>query len=879
MKAEYKPRDIEKKWQSQWEKSHIFEVKEDKKRKKFYCLEMYPYPSGSGLHMGHARNYAIGDCFARFKRMQGFNVLYPMGYDSFGLPAENAAIKEGIHPKKYTEQAIKNFISQQKSLGLSYDWSRIIASHMPEYYKWDQWIFLNLLEKGLAYRKKAFVNFCSQCNTVLANEQVVQGKCWRHEDQKIQIKELEQWFFKITQYADELLRDIEKLKGWEEDVKAMQRNWIGKSEGTEINFRIKGTNEIIPIFTTRADTLYGVTFMVFAPEHPLIARWVKGTKYEKEFLKFKREIEKEDKFERTSAEIEKKGLFIGKYAINPVNGKEVPCYVGNFVIYEYGAGAVMAVPAHDQRDFEFAKKYKLPIKVVISPPNFTLRPEKMARAYTSDGTLINSGQFNGANNRDIIEDISKHLEKKKLGKRTVHYKLRDWLISRQRYWGCPIPIIYCNNCGIVPVPEKNLPVLLPEKVDFRTGGNPLSTNKEFVNVKCPKCGKAAKRETDTMDVFVDSSWYFLRYCDAKNAREIFSKEKVIYWMPIDQYIGGKEHATGHLIYFRFFTKFLRDLGLLKVDEPAPNLFNQGMLHKGGVVMSKSKGNVVTQEEIESKYGVDTARFFLLFVASPGKDMEWSDLEIEGSFRFINKFYRLLENTGSKSSRAVESRLNRLVNEVTEHIENFEFNLVLVKIVEFVNYLSKSQYTKKDLEMLTSLLSPFIPHVCEEVWHKLGNKSFASLERWPSSNEKKIDLELEEQENIIEKTREDLINVLKLVKIAKPKEVILYVASDWKYSLYKRVKHEVERGNRNVSDIIKQLTREKEFKGNESEIARLVQNLIKDPSKISSVILNEKEEAEALKNSIKMFEKEFKFKFKVEKDNGKAFPGKPGILVG
>jgi len=707
---------IARKWQKKWQEEKIFEVKEEPKKKKYYVLEMYPYPSGSGLHMGHARNYCIGDCHARYKRMKGYNVLYPMGYDSFGLPAENAAIAEKSHPKIFTENAIKNFVKQQKELGLSYDWSRIIASHTPEYYKWDQWIFLKMYEKGLAYKKLAIVNWCPKCSTVLANEQVHNGKCWRHTEQNVKVKELSQWFFKITNYADELLEGLDKLKGWSDDVKTMQRNWIGKSYGTKIHFKIEGTKDMIPVFTTRSDTLFGVTFMVYAPEHPKVLELVKGTKYESGVKKFIRKVVVEDKFTRTAEDKEKEGMFIGKYAINPVNDERIPIYIGNFVLLGYGAGAIMAVPAHDQRDFEFAKKYNIPIRAVITPQDYELKPEKMTRAYLDDGILINSGDFNGMNNKEAIDEITKFLSKKGYGKKTKQYKLRDWLISRQRFWGCPIPIIYCDKCGTVPIAEKELPVKLPENIKFSGKGNPLESANSFVNAKCPKCNGPARRETDTMDTFVDSSWYFLRYCDAKNNKEIFDKKKVAYWMPIDMYIGGKEHATMHLIYFRFLTKFLRDLGLIKIDEPTLNLFNQGMLHRGEVVMSKSKGNVVTQEEIAEKYGIDTARFFLLFVARPDKEMEWDDKAIMGSYRFLNKVSSLTEkkiinNNDAKS----ESKMHKTIKLVTENIENFKFNTSLVHLMDFVNYLSvKNELSKDALEAVALLLNPFAPHLSEEL---------------------------------------------------------------------------------------------------------------------------------------------------------------------
>ncbi len=870
---------ISKRWQKKWEEKGVFKVKEDPKKKKYYVLEMYPYPSGSGLHMGHARNYCIGDCYARFKRMQGFNVLYPMGYDSFGLPAENAAIKEKSHPKIFTEKSIKNFIKQQKELGLSYDWSRMIASHTPEYYKWDQWIFLKMYEKGLVYKKEAVVNWCPQCNTVLANEQVHNGKCWRHTEQNVTVKELSQWFFKITDYADELLKDIDKLK-WNEDVKTMQRNWIGKSHGTEIHFKIEGTNDIIPIFTTRADTLFGVTFMVYAPEHPKVVELVKGTKYENSVKKFIEKVVLEDRFTRTAEDKEKEGMFIGKYAINPVNNEKVPIYIGNFVVLEYGAGCVMAVPAHDQRDFEFAKKYNIPIRVVITPEDYELKPEKMTRAYLDDGVLINSGNFNGINNKDAVDDITKFLNKKGLGKKTVQYKLRDWLISRQRFWGCPIPIVYCDKCGIVPVPEKKLPVKLPENVKFSGKGNPLERCKEFVNVKCPKCNGKARRETDTMDTFVDSSWYFLRYCDAKNNKEIFDKKKVAYWMPIDIYIGGKEHATMHLIYFRFFIKFLRDIGLLKIDEPTLHLFNQGMLHKNGVVMSKSKGNVVTQVGIAEKFGIDTARLFLLFVAGPDKDMEWDDKAILGSYRFLTKVAAL---TGKKITNnkdiKLENKMHKTIKLATEKIENFKFNSALVDLMEFVNYLSsRNELTKESLEAVALLLNPFTPHLSEEIWGKTGKKQFASLQKWPKYDEKKINKKMDAEDDLIQNTISDIMAVMRLAKVQKPMKIMLFTAEKWKYDFFKKLKKEIEK-TRNIGEIIKAVM----IKEHGNEVSALVPKLVKDPTKIPEAIIEN--EFDILNENKKVIEKEFNCEVEIikaeESKEGKAkqaMPGKVAILI-
>jgi len=896
---------IASKWQKKWESSKIFEVKEDPKKKKFYVLEMYPYPSDSKLHMGHARNYCIGDAHARFKRMQGFNVLQPMGYDSFGLPAENAAIKYKSHPKIFIDKAIESFMKQQKALGLSYDWSRLIMSHDPNYYKWDQWIFLKMYEKGLVYKKKSVVNWCPKCNTVLANEQVHNGKCWRHETTNVEVKDLEQWFLKITNYADELLKDIEKLKGWQEDVKIMQKNWIGKSQGAEIIFPIENSDKTLKVFTTRPDTFFGITFLVYAPEHPDVMDLVKGTEYETKVKEFIRKVLLEDRFQRTAEDREKEGMFIGKYAINPITKEKIPIYIANFVLYEYGTGAIIAVPAHDERDFQFAKtmnakmrsgpqksegffrEYKIPIKVILNPPDYELDPEKMTRSYMGDGIMVNSQKFNGMNNRDAIPEFIKFFEKNNCGKSTTQYKLRDWLISRQRFWGCPIPIVYCEKCGIVPVPEKDLPVKLPENYKFTIGkGNPLEHCREFINTKCPKCSQKAKRETDTMDTFVDSSWYFLRYTDPKNNKLPFDPKKAAYWMPVDTYIGGKEHATMHLIYFRFFTKFLRDINLLKIDEPAPNLFNQGMLHKNGVVMSKSKGNVVIPEEIAKKYGIDTARLFLLFVASPDKDMEWSDEGIEGSFRFVNKFYHLIkEKKKTKEITKKEgSKLNKTIKEVTEYFENMLFNKAIISLMQFTNWFTnKDSISKESAQKLTLLMCPFTPHICEELWEKLGNKPFCSLQKWPAYNEKKIDNKLEAAEAIIHKTIADITNVLKLIKIEKPKKIILIISPKWKYDFLNIFKKEIEK-TRDIKTLMQKCMKD-DLKKYGKDISKIIPALLKDASKIPQEILTQETELKNLEESKELIEKEFNCKIEIEKaeqskqEKAKnASPSKPAILI-
>jgi len=766
---------IEKKWQKKWEQDKIFNVKEGKKNK-YYLLEQFPYPSGSGLHMGHAFIYTIGDIFVRFKRMNKYNVLYPMGYDSLGLPAENSAIKAKVHPKKHTENSIKYFSKQQKTLGLSYDWNRAFSTHEPEYYKWDQWIFLKMFKKGLAYKKDSPVNWCPKCETVLANEQVHNGKCWRHEDTNVTIKHLRQWYLKITDYAEEL-SNFETVKEWPDLIKKLQKNWIGKSYGTEILFKID--NEGWKVFTTRPDTLYGVTFMVISAQHPKLMSLVTkdNKKNVEKFVKKLNSVSQEE-----IDKLDKEGVFTGSYAINPINNEKVPVYAGNFVLADYGSGMVMAVPAHDQRDFEFSKKYKIPIRVVIQPKGKKL--SNIKQAYVDEGVLVNSGKFNGIESKKAVVEITKYLQKKKLGRKTVNFRLKDWLISRQRYWGTPIPIVYCDKCGIVPIEEKDLPVKLPEKVKFGKG-NPLVTSKSFVNTKCPKCNGKARRETDTMDTFANSSWYFLRYCDPKNNKKIFDTKKVKYWVPVDMYIGGKEHACMHLIYIRFYTKFLRDLGLLKIDEPAVRLFVQGMLHgEDGNKMSKSVGNVIDPLDIVEKYGADSLRLFLVSVASPDSDFNWSDKGIQGSFRFVNKVVNYFKNVKiGKSSKRVESKLNKTIKEVSDDIENFKYNLAVIKIRELFDSF-EDEISKKDLESFLKLLHPFCPHITEELYNKLGNKKFLSLEKWPVSDKKKIDKKLEKEEELLEKLIHDINHVAKLIKkkISKayvyvlPKEKEIYVES-------------------------------------------------------------------------------------------------------
>ena len=933
---------IDRKWQKEWEKSRVFEVTENTDKPKYYVLEMYPCPSGTGLHLGHAFNYTLADIIARFMRMNGNSVLYPAGYDSFGLPAENAAIKEGIHPQKYADTAIKHFIEQQKGLGLSYDWSRKIQSHDPEYYKWNQYFFLEFLKKGLAYRKASSVNYCVKCESVLANEQVHDGKCWRHKDTNVIIKNLEQWFVKTTRYAEELLKDVDALD-WSERIKAMQKNWIGKSEGAEVMFDVNGQKWLV--FTTRIDTLFGVTFLVISAQHSRLGELV--TKENKKnvdaFLKKIKSTKQED-----ADKMEKEGVFTGSYAVHPLTGKKIPIWTGNFVVADYGSGMVMAVPAHDARDFEFAKKYDLeikpvigssedkneiqdlldiefkkfidkaksekkdffvmggfglriingsryrnnkdidvcipkkdfdfwkkyftsqkyedyteegdtkrdyskyalyikningkevefdvwvldigkdgnyfdmewgkprtwgistrdivqhnygniPIKVISKIINFSEVHEKInekKRAidicfsfegdYTGKGKLVNSSDFNGLDSDEAKNHIVKSLESKKLGRFVTQYKLRDWLISRQRYWGTPIPIIYCDNCGTVPVSEKELPVLLPQKVEFGKG-NPLLTNEKFLKAKCPRCGKIGRRETDTMDGFVDSSWYFLRFTDSGNNKMPLSPDCVSYWMPVDFYVGGAEHACMHLIYARFFTKALRDLGYVNISEPFTRLFNQGMIHgEDGFVISKSRGNGVDPSDITKKYGADTLRLFLVSMASPDKDFSWSSTGVESMHRFVQRVWNYAHSVKfGKSSSRIEHKVNKAIIDVSREIKGINYNIAVIKLRALFDSF-EDEISKYDFGNFLKILSPFAPHIAEELWNKfIDSKTLISVSNWPVADESKINDSIDKAEESFEKTVSDAQNILKIVKdkesktashvylYAIPNEVVLF----------------------------------------------------------------------------------------------------------
>jgi leucyl-tRNA synthetase len=758
VEEKYNPQTVETKWQLYWSGRDLYKTGGKSSGQKFYCLEMFPYPSGE-IHMGHVRNYAIGDVIARYKRMRGYSVLHPMGWDAFGLPAENAAIKHGVHPSEWTHKNIANMKKQLDGLGLSYDWNREVTTCSPEYYRWNQWFFLKMLEKGLAYRKHSYVNWCPSCATVLANEQVIDEKCWRCDSTVIQ-KKLEQWFFRITCYAEELLRGCDELPGWPERVVLMQKNWIGKGEGVEVDFPVEGLGEKLRIFTTRPDTLFGVTFMCIAPEHPLSEKLVKD-KDALDAIKAK-----------YGKDIEKVGLLTDFHATNPLNGDRVPIYIANFVLMEYGTGAIMSVPAHDQRDFEFAEKYGLPVKaVIVAEEEFKIRNSEFGNskeAYEDEGLLVDSGVFTGMKSADARKKIIAFIEEKGLGKAVINYKLRDWGISRQRYWGTPIPVVYCDKCGTVPVPEKDLPVLLPMDVRVRgTGGSPLLESEAFLYTDCPACGGGARRETDTMDTFVDSSWYFIRYCFPKGDIDLSSSlrkndSETGYWMPVNQYIGGVEHAVLHLLYSRFFTRVIRDLGLIKISEPFQNLLTQGMVIKDGAKMSKSKGNVVDPNYLIRRYGADTSRLFTLFAAPPEKDLDWSDKGVEGAYRFLNKLWALVykNREGLKADREAAAhpvnasmfkdgslrvfrKTHQTVKKVTMDIEReYHFNTAIAALMELVNEITSyepasdedRQAFKFAVEKLLLLLCPFAPHVAEELWEAIGNKPGIFEQKWPEWDE-------------------------------------------------------------------------------------------------------------------------------------------------
>ncbi|MBN1214517.1 MAG: leucine--tRNA ligase [Candidatus Lokiarchaeota archaeon] len=924
----YNPQKVEQKWQKRWENENIFKVKVKKKKKKFYVLEMYPYPSGE-LHMGHLRNYTIGDCYARYKRMNNYNVLYPMGYDSFGMPAENAAIDKGINPEEWTNSNISFMKKQQKRIGLSYDWNREIYSHDPKYYKFDQYFFIKMYEKELAYRQESYVNWCNTCSTVLANEQAQGGKCWRCNNE-VEQKFLTQWFLKIKNYADELLSGLD-LVDWPDKVKVMQKNWIGRSEGTIIKFPLEDDDRSIDIFTTRADTLYGVTFMVFAPEHPWIQDWVKGTKYEEKYNSFYNEVIKQKKFERTDIDIEKKGLFIGKYCIHPITKEKIPIYVSNFVIYEYGAGAIMAVPAHDQRDFEFAKKYNIPIKVVIQPHEYELNAEKMSRAFENQGILINSEEFNGLENLSAIKAITEKLEKLRIGYATINYKLRDWGISRQRYWGCPIPIIYCEKCGIVPVPINDLPVLLPKDVKFTKSGNPLVTSESFINTTCPICGISAKRETDTMDTFIDSSWYFFSFCDPPS-HELdipYRKDIVNYWGNVDQYIGGIEHAILHLIYARFFTKMSRDLGLHDFDEPFQKLLTQGMINKAhpycskcdrfamkneldsdscklcgtnyilkSVKMSKSYGNTVNPDDIIKKYGADSARFFVLFGASPESGLDFSEEGIGFASKFIRNTYSILIDPPEiiRENKTIRDDLiyyymNKIINNTNNSMQKLDIRDAVNNIIQFCSEFNKyknegvyDEIYNQCITTITILLHPIAPHMTEEVWEILGNDNFLSLASWIDCDQSVLTEENNFKWNLLDNIITDINNIKNLIKKDSLENISLIIADDWKYRLYSRL-FELTEKTMNQGEIMGILIKDTNLKIYSKIIAQIVSRVLKNIGKFSKISLSPEEELNFFKEIKPIIEKKFNTKVEILSESDikdikkdKALPGKPTIII-
>jgi len=726
----YNFKEIEAKWQKIWQKNQAFRAVIDPKRKKYYLLEMFPYPSGK-IHMGHVRNYTIGDVASRFKTLEGYNVMHPMGFDAFGQPAENAAIKNKTKPAEWTHKCIKEMETELKKMGFSYDWEREVSTCLSDYYKWNQWIFLKMFQRGLAYQKASGVNWCPSCQTTLANEEVIEGACWRCHT-KVEQKDLEQWYLKITEYKERLLEDLDQLKNWPGRVLAMQNNWIGKSSGVDIYFHLENSDKLIPVFTTRVDTIFGATYIVLAPEHSLVKDLIKGKPQEKEILEFIKKVVGESKIVRTAADVKKEGVFTGSYAINPVNNEKVAIWIADYVLMEYGTGAIMAVPTHDQRDFLFAQEHKLPMRMVIMPKDSIIKSaQDLTQAYEGDGKQINSGEFNGMDNQEAKIKIAQWMEAKGIGKIQTHWRLRDWLISRQRYWGTPIPIIYCPACGIVPVPDKDLPVELPPDAPFTgEGGSPLNKVKKFVETNCPECRGRARRETDTMATFFDSSWYFLRFCSPKFNAAPFDVQEAKYWMAVDQYIGGIEHAILHLLYSRFFTKFFQDLKMIDFGEPFDKLLTQGMVLKDGEVMSKSKGNIVDPDSMIKHYGADALRLFILFAAPPETELEWDERGLEGAFKFLNRVWRIQENLKAKAEQEVLKSLHKTIKKVSLDFSEFKFNTAIASFMELTNTIYQYGADKNVFSNLVIMISPIVPHFAEELWQILGNKESIFKSSWP-----------------------------------------------------------------------------------------------------------------------------------------------------
>ncbi|MDO8428743.1 MAG: leucine--tRNA ligase [Candidatus Diapherotrites archaeon] len=899
----YNPKEIEGKWQQKWKQSKIFEVSEKSAKPKYYVLEMFPYPSGK-LHMGHVRNYSIGDTLARFKRMQGFNVLYPMGYDALGLPAENAAIKNQTNPRQWTYDKIAEMRTQQEQLGFSYDWSRMLATCDPEYYKWNQWIFLQFFKKGLAYKKKAKANWCPSCGTVLANEQVLEGKCWRCKNE-VKQKEFDQWFLKITEYADELLKDLELLKEWPERVRIMQKNWIGKSQGAQFKQKVKDLNIEFETYNSVPQMAYADTFYVIAPEHPMVETLIQGTQYEKPVKEFVDYIKKKKAADKFNVETDLEGIFTGRSVQDPLGNGDLPIWIASYVLAEYGTGIVKC-SAHDERDFQFAKKYKIPLKAVLVPKDSAKRKkvENFEEFFREDdGIIIEPKEMQGKTYLESREPMLDYLEKYQFAKRTTQFKIRDWLISRQRYWGTPIPIIYCTTCGTVPVQEKDLPVKLPENAPFTGEGNPLDKVQEFVNVQCPKCKGNAKRDTDTMDTFFDSSWYFLRYCTPKNGNVLFDKKIAEYWMPVDQYIGGIEHAILHLLYARFFTKALRDTGCVNVEEPFTRLLAQGMVLKEGEVMSKSKGNVVDPGAIIDKFGADTARTFMLSVSLPEKELEWSDQGAEAVHKFLAKTFEFIEENANKISlneikekelnaqdKLIISKTHRTILSVTEDMKLYKFNFAVHSIMDLVASIRKYAENEPKKEILgfcfktvTLLLSPFAPHLTEELGQKLEFKEMVSVSTWPKVNPDKIDAEAETGEEFLEKIREDLQHIKELAKIEQVKKITIYTASEWKWKTLNELKTLT---SPNFGEGMKLTMKIEEIRKHGKQAERAVKELsskimeIKDKPKIEEMqVLNEgKKELEKEFNCLIEIKEETQAEQKHMQKAGNALPFKPAIWM-
>ncbi len=890
-------KEAEKKWRERWKEAGIFKSNGDSDKPNYYLLEMYPYPSGA-LHMGHTRNYSIGDSVARFKRMNGFEVLYPMGWDSFGLPTENAAIESDISPEEWTKRCIDDMKDQMDSLGLSYDWDREVASHWKEYYRWDQWFFLKFYERDLAYKKEAEVNYCSECETVLANEQVEGGRCWRCES-LVEKRDLNQWFFNITEYADDLLEDLEELEEWPEKVKKMQKDWIGKSEGAEIIFQTED-GEDIPVYTTRPDTLFGSTFMVLAPEHEIAERLAEEDEEIEEFVKRAKRLKTSEREQKG-----KEGIFTGKKAVNPVNDEELPIYIADFVLETYGTGAIMAVPAHDQRDFEFAEEHDLPIVPVIKPEEESFDIEDLDKAYEGEGILINSEDYNGMDSEEAREEIIDDLKEKGKATREVNYRLRDWLISRQRYWGAPIPIVYCDECGTVPVPEEDLPVELPTDIDIDVAGNPLENDKDFLKTECPKCGGNAERETDTMDTFVDSSWYYLRYCSPDFDDGPFDVKDLETWMPVDQYIGGIEHAILHLMYSRFFVKVLNDMEMCKIREPFKRLLTQGMVLLDGEKMSKSKGNVVDPVNMIEKYGADTTRYFILSAADPRRELEWSDEGIESKFEYLRKVWKTvegfkrtsigdeidIENCGQRD-RYILSRTQKITEEIADDIENFKISDGLKKMENYFDELLKYDEEMKDsserseifyrgLETYVRMLYPFGPHLSEEMWHELGNDCLINEAGWPECEDSFIDEEAERGEEFYQDLREDIIHIKNITE-KEPDRVQIIIAEEWKFKAFEAIQMKLDEMDKpDMGAIMGDLAGE--FPEKKKELSEIARKAVKNPGKILDRYVDHGFEITTLEEIKGRLGKEFNAEIEtiraedVDSDKSKrAEPGKPGI---